>query len=1200
MAGLVITVGGVNLTSYVDVSSISISEVATSGVVGTASFTAEDATGTITIDTKDAVSIVDDGTTIFAGEVVDSADSIVGLGIQWKVACQDYNIYLDETVVATATYSSGESDSDIIADIFTTYRSDIDSSTYVATIDDPMEDISFAGLTLREILDDLAARTGGRYYVDYTLNLHWFSTEANAAAFGLSSEPDYATTWSYGGFSRTRSAGQLANRVYVLGQEVADWVEDAASIVLYGERHAVSRDQRISTAQGITDRGSAILDRYDLPRATYELWTNHIGLRAGMSIQVVHSKIPELYKAGTNLHTNPSFEVDTTGWTTFGTNTIERKSWVAYIGTYSCKATYQDDTRFMTDDVTLVGATQYYARAMLYVPGDWDGGDIRVLFNNFSDDTTSIVTTWTAGVSPTNAWFEIVAESTIGADLTGNILISTTSAPTAGRFIYIDRCFLYAGTDAALPYIDGDQPGCTWSGTAHASTSSRDPPVYIRRMRTDLLGADGDTERRYHLWLDDEPPTSESRARSNEHRITNTEVIVNDVNNTVFDTDAPAAPAFETSNLATGVDIDADGHQLVYVQATWGDVSDADLSYFQIQGSTSSDFSGYTMTRSHPEDGSRLERFLGLLGGTLYYWRVRAVDWVGNKSAWSTTRSITSSADTTPPADPTGVTATATPASVHLVWNANSELDLAGYDIQRKPDGGAYATIETSFRGTFFIDNTAAAGTAYWYKVRAVDTSGNASGYAEIAGAVTPAVITGDWADLSLLGWAHSLAFSASDNDTVAWAGGDITLPSGTTYSIDAGNTGNMAATTYIYLNTAVSTTVLQTTTTASTATGANKLMIAVAENVAAGKDAIFQVFGGAGVGVLITAGGIAAGTITADEIAANTITASEIAAGTITTDEILANTIVAGNIAANTITAAEIAAATITATELNVATLSAISANMGTITAGTVTGATIRTAATPAARVQMDTANGLQAYNATPTQTVSVDVDGSGYLAAGNIVWNTAGALSVVAMTAGGGTCFIGTAGVMFTAGDVAADGIVWKASLPSGNTKGYIRVTSTGALDLVAGGAAETYYPDIFIRQECDNPGDGSFTRTPIRIAPTNAGNTIQRRIGLYSAGDPTATVHIVNPVSGSGGEDIPVLKLEQDYTGGANQTIIYMDQAGGERTLMEIYGEEDSAGSPNTDATIIVSSQAHTTWKYQIKMKINGVLCYLDAYT
>lgn len=99
--------------------------------------------------------------------------------------------------------------------------------------------------------------------------------------------------------------------------------------------------------------------------------------------------------------------------------------------------------------------------------------------------------------------------------------------------------------------------------------------------------------------------------------------------------------------------------------------------------------------------------------------------------------------------------------------------------------------------------------------------------------------------DISLLNYTHDLAFTVTDKDTVAWASGTITLSNARTFSISSGNTGNMAAKTYIYLDTGTSTTVLQTTTTVATAQGANKILIAIAQNQNA--QASFQVYNGIG-----------------------------------------------------------------------------------------------------------------------------------------------------------------------------------------------------------------------------------------------------------------------------------------------------------------------------------------------------------------
>jgi hypothetical protein len=165
-------------------------------------------------------------------------------------------------------------------------------------------------------------------------------------------------------------------------------------------------------------------------------------------------------------------------------------------------------------------------------------------------------------------------------------------------------------------------------------------------------------------------------------------------------------------------------------------------------------------------------------------------------------------------------------------------------------------------------------------------------------GSVVTSVLSGLVAlantNVAAQGWTQTSAFSVTDADTVAWGAGTFTTAGGTSYSIGAGNTGNMAAKTYIYLDIGVSTTAYQTTTTASTAVGAGKVLVAVAQN---GTDeATFTVLDGSGVN--INASSIAALSITANEIAASTITAGK----------------------------------------LTISSLSAIAADMGTITAGTIT----------------------------------------------------------------------------------------------------------------------------------------------------------------------------------------------------------------------------------------------------------------------
>ena len=175
-------------------------------------------------------------------------------------------------------------------------------------------------------------------------------------------------------------------------------------------------------------------------------------------------------------------------------------------------------------------------------------------------------------------------------------------------------------------------------------------------------------------------------------------------------------------------------------------------------------------------------------------------------------------------------------------------------------------------------------------------------------------------------GWTQTCVFSVTDLDTVSWGAGVYTASDGTAYSISAGNTGNMTARNYIYLDINVSTTTYQKTTTAVTAVGAGKVLIGSAINGTV--EATFIIFSGDGSSN-INGADIALGSITTNEILAHTIVAGNIAASTITGNEIAASTITGGKIAANTIVAGNIVAGAITANEISTGLYSQIDANL-------------------------------------------------------------------------------------------------------------------------------------------------------------------------------------------------------------------------------------------------------------------------------
>ena len=105
-----------------------------------------------------------------------------------------------------------------------------------------------------------------------------------------------------------------------------------------------------------------------------------------------------------------------------------------------------------------------------------------------------------------------------------------------------------------------------------------------------------------------------------------------------------------------------------------------------------------------------------------------------------------STPDTTATGAPSNVVASAGDGSVSLTWNANTETDLAGYNVFRGtsvpvsttgvPINGATPLTTTSYNDTGLIN-----GTTYHYVVEAVDLSGNRS--AGTTASATPAAGSG-------------------------------------------------------------------------------------------------------------------------------------------------------------------------------------------------------------------------------------------------------------------------------------------------------------------------------------------------------------------------------------------------------------------------------------------------------------------------
>ena len=87
--------------------------------------------------------------------------------------------------------------------------------------------------------------------------------------------------------------------------------------------------------------------------------------------------------------------------------------------------------------------------------------------------------------------------------------------------------------------------------------------------------------------------------------------------------------------------------------------------------------------------------------------------------------------DAFPPAAPKGLTTVSSPGAISLLWDANTEPDLAGYVVLRgEAPGGTLQPLTQTITGTRFEDKTVTPGVRYIYAVVAVDkaTPPNTSG----------------------------------------------------------------------------------------------------------------------------------------------------------------------------------------------------------------------------------------------------------------------------------------------------------------------------------------------------------------------------------------------------------------------------------------------------------------------------------------
>lgn len=162
------------------------------------------------------------------------------------------------------------------------------------------------------------------------------------------------------------------------------------------------------------------------------------------------------------------------------------------------------------------------------------------------------------------------------------------------------------------------------------------------------------------------------------------------------------------------------------VTLSWTENVEPDLRGYNVYSSI--DGSNFTKVNS-AVISENLYVVTGLNNNTTYHFRITAVDQGNNESDPSgSVSAVPYRPDQIPPAAPAGLQAAPGDSQVALSWDANTEPDLAGYNIYRSTDGVLYTRINgVLLTGTSFVDTDRINGRTYYYQVTAVDRSNNES-----------------------------------------------------------------------------------------------------------------------------------------------------------------------------------------------------------------------------------------------------------------------------------------------------------------------------------------------------------------------------------------------------------------------------------------------------------------------------------------
>lgn len=209
-------------------------------------------------------------------------------------------------------------------------------------------------------------------------------------------------------------------------------------------------------------------------------------------------KAVQVAEATTNLIANPSVESsDMTGWTTGSTSTLTRTSEAAYIGQYSLKVERTTQTHVQAVYGPIDITNQTYAFSCYAKNKDVPtGGSVQLMLYWSGGAQPGDGTMITVGTvpAPEDGWkrYSLTGSPDYADRTSVRAYLRFNGADTSGQGYYTD-CWQLEAKASPTPYCDGSLgAGHTWTGTAHASSSTR-AAAHLAYTASDLVALSGGT-----------------------------------------------------------------------------------------------------------------------------------------------------------------------------------------------------------------------------------------------------------------------------------------------------------------------------------------------------------------------------------------------------------------------------------------------------------------------------------------------------------------------------------------------------------------------------------------------------------------------------------------------------------------------------------------------------------------------------------